>query len=263
MTDVSTPESSTQSVPEPRAIPRHIAIIMDGNGRWARQRMLPRVAGHKRGVESVRSTVRRCAELGIEYLTLFAFSSENWRRPADEVKFLMQLFVTALEHEVEKLHRNGVRFKVIGDLSRFDDRLVRLIQDSVKKTELNQILTLTIAANYGGRWDLLQAMNRMLAAHPERARSYEEADLAPYLSMHYAPEPDLFIRTGGEQRISNFLLWQLAYTELYFTDKLWPDFNAAALDDAIFSYQQRERRFGRTSEQLRDAGDAAVAASGG
>jgi undecaprenyl diphosphate synthase len=261
VTAVTEPASSTLAVPETRDVPRHIAIIMDGNGRWAKKRMLPRVAGHKRGVESVRSAVRHCAERGVEFLTLFAFSSENWRRPADEVKFLMQLFVTALEHEVEKLHRNGVRFKVIGDLSRFDERLVKLIQDSVKKTELNQSLTLTIAANYGGRWDLLQAMNRMVANGKLQA-NYDESDLAPYLSMHYAPEPDLFIRTGGEQRISNFLLWQLAYTELYFTDKLWPDFDAAALDEAIVSYQQRERRFGRTSDQVLEANAPAVAVSG-
>jgi len=259
---VSDRASSTLSVPDTRDIPRHIAIIMDGNGRWAKKRLLPRVAGHRRGVESVRSTVRRCAEHGVEYLTLFAFSSENWRRPADEVKFLMQLFITVLENEVEKLHRNNVRLRVIGDLSRFDGRLVRLIRDSEKKTEQNQKLTLTVAANYGGRWDILQAMNRLLSANPARTAEYGEADLAPYLSMHYAPEPDLFIRTGGEQRISNFLLWQLAYTELYFTDKLWPDFDASALDNAIVSYQRRERRFGRTSDQLRDAQAPAAVVSG-
>jgi len=262
VTAVSDLVSSTLTVPETRNIPRHIAIIMDGNGRWAKNRLLPRVAGHKRGVESVRGAVRHCAELGVEYLTLFAFSSENWRRPVDEVKFLMQLFITALEHEVEKLHRNGVRFRVIGDLSRFDERLVRLIYDSEKKTESNQRLTLTVAANYGGRWDLLQAMNRMFAEHPARTEGFSESDLAPHLSMYYAPEPDLFIRTGGEQRVSNFLLWQLAYTEFHFTDKLWPDFDAAALDEAILSYQKRERRFGRTSDQLRDATVPAAAASG-
>jgi len=262
VTAVSDRASSTQTVPETRDIPRHIAIIMDGNGRWAKKRMLPRVAGHKRGVESVRGTVRQCIEHGVEYLTLFAFSSENWRRPADEVKFLMQLFITALEREVEKLHRNGVRFRVIGDLSRFDERLVSLVQESERKTESNQVLTLTIAANYGGRWDVLQAMNRMFAERPARTAGYSEADFAPYLSMNYAPEPDLFIRTGGEQRISNFLLWQLAYTELYFTDKLWPDFDAAALDEAILSYQKRERRFGRTSDQLHDATVPSAAASG-
>jgi undecaprenyl diphosphate synthase len=231
---------------------------MDGNGRWAKQRYLPRVAGHRRGKEAVRNVVRACGERGVEYLTLFAFSSENWRRPAEEVSFLMQLFVMALEQEVGKLHENGVRFKVIGDLSRFEPKLTRLIREAEELTAGNRRLTLTIAANYGGRWDVLQAVNRMLHERPELAAGFHERDLAPYLALAYAPEPDLFIRTGGEQRISNFVLWQLAYTELYFTDTLWPDFDAAALDRAIVSYQQRERRFGRTSEQLpSDAGLAA------
>lgn len=242
--------SSTRVVPEAREIPRHIAIIMDGNGRWAKQRFLPRIAGHKRGVEAVRSAVRTCAERGVEHLTLFAFSSENWRRPMEEVKFLMQLFVHALESEVIKLHQNDIRFQVIGDLSRFDERVVNLIQEAEEKTKNNQKLNLTVAANYGGRWDILQAVNRMVRNDPSKTVEYVEADLAPHLAMGGAPEPDLFIRTGGETRISNFLLWQLAYTELYFTDVLWPDFNAAALDAAILSYQQRERRYGRTSEQL-------------
>jgi undecaprenyl diphosphate synthase len=246
-------KSSTIDIPETRHMPRHVAVIMDGNGRWAKQRFLPRIAGHKRGAEAVRNTVRACGERGIEYLTLFAFSSENWRRPAEEVSFLMQLFVVALQQEVSKLHENEVRFKVIGDLSRFDPELVRLIQDAEHLTTDNRRLTLTIAANYGGRWDILQAANRMLREKPELASGFSEADLAPYLSLSYAPEPDLFIRTGGEQRISNFVLWQLAYTELYFTDLLWPDFDAAALDKAIASYRQRERRFGRTSEQLGQA----------
>jgi len=231
-------------------VPRHIAIIMDGNGRWAKQRFLPRIAGHKRGVEAVRSTVRACDGLGVEYLTLFAFSSENWRRPADEVSFLMQLFIGALEQEVSKLDKNGIRFRVIGDLSRFEPKLVRLIHDAERLTSANTRLTLTIAANYAGRWDILQAANRMLKARPELAAGFGESDLTPYLALHDAPEPDLFIRTGGEQRVSNFMLWQLAYTELYFTDLLWPDFDGKALDVAIASYQQRERRFGRTSEQL-------------
>ena len=242
--------SSTLEIPRARRIPRHVAIIMDGNGRWAKQRHLPRVAGHRRGVRAVRDVVRACAERGVEYLTLFAFSSENWRRPAEEVSFLMQLFVVALEQEVGKLHENDVRFKVIGDLSRFEPRLVRLAREAEALTAANQRLTLTIAANYGGRWDVLQAANRMLREHPGLAAGFSEGDLTPYLALNYAPEPDLFIRTGGEQRISNFVLWQLAYTELYFTDTLWPDFDAAALDRAIVSYQQRERRFGRTSEQL-------------
>jgi undecaprenyl diphosphate synthase len=233
-------------------MPRHIAIIMDGNGRWAKQRFLPRIAGHRRGVENVRSTVRACVDHGVEYLTLFAFSSENWRRPAEEVSFLMQLFIAALEQEVAKLHENGVRFKVIGDLSRFERPLRQLVSDAEALTRDNRRLTLTVAANYGGRWDIMQAVKRMLADKPPLAADFNEPDLAPYLSLAFAPEPDLFIRTGGEQRISNFLLWQLAYTEMYFTDTLWPDFDHAAFNLSIASYQQRERRFGRTSEQLRE-----------
>jgi len=242
--------SSTQSVPDSRSVPQHVAIIMDGNGRWARSRLLPRVAGHKRGGEAVRVVVRAAAERGVEFLTLFAFSSENWRRPVEEVSMLMQLFLNALQQEVRELHENGIRFRVVGDLSRFDRKIRDLIQEGERLSENNQGLTLTIAANYGGRWDILQAVRRLLAEHPANAHEATEADLAPYLSMHYAPEPDLFIRTGGEQRISNFLLWQLAYSELYFTDTLWPDFGPQALDQAISWYQQRERRFGRTSEQL-------------
>ena len=242
--------SSTRIVPETGAIPRHIAIIMDGNGRWAKRRLLPRIEGHRRGVEAVRAVIRDCAEKGVEHLTLFAFSSENWRRPEEEVSLLMQLFVMALEREVVKLHENEIRFRVIGDLSRFEPRLQQLIRDGERLTANNQRLTLTVAANYGGRWDILQAANRLLTEHPECAQGFKEEDLAPYLSMAYAPEPDLFIRTGGEQRISNFLLWQLAYSELYFTETLWPDFNKQALETAIASYQNRERRFGRTSEQL-------------
>ncbi len=245
--------SSTLTIPETRLTPRHIAIIMDGNGRWAKQRFLPRIAGHRRGVENVRNTVRACAEKGVEFLTLFAFSSENWRRPAEEVSFLMQLFVAALEQEVAKLHKDNIRFKVIGDLSRFEPRLTQLIADAEQATRNNTLLTLSVAANYGGRWDVIQAVTRMIHDQPQLAGRFAEADLLPYLSMGYAPEPDLFIRTGGEQRISNFLLWQLAYTEMYFTDTLWPDFGTAALEHAIASYQQRERRYGRTSEQLQHA----------
>ncbi|HEX8987807.1 MAG TPA: polyprenyl diphosphate synthase [Rhodocyclaceae bacterium] len=245
--------SSTQAVPDVGTVPRHIAIIMDGNGRWAKKRFMPRVAGHKRGLEALRETVKACVSRGVSYLTVFAFSSENWRRPPDEVNFLMNLFVSALNDEVERLHRNGVRLKVVGDLSRFDGKLRQLIDDGEAKTAHNTRLTLTIAANYGGRWDLLQAVNRLCRAHPEKAGDYSEADLAPFLSMAYAPEPDLFIRTGGEQRISNFLLWQLAYAEFYFTELLWPEFDAAALDGAIASYCHRERRFGRTSEQVAGA----------
>jgi undecaprenyl diphosphate synthase len=201
-------------------------------------------------VECLRETVKACGALGVEYLTVFAFSSENWRRPADEVSFLMQLFLKMLQYEVRKLYDNNIRLKIIGDLSRFDDELNRYISDAEKLTVNNTGLTLTIAANYGGRWDILQATQAMCKAHPERLGLFSEAEIDPYLSMHYAPEPDLFVRTGGEKRISNFLLWQLAYTELYFTDTLWPAFDRASLDEAIQSYQQRERRFGRTSDQL-------------
>jgi undecaprenyl diphosphate synthase len=243
-------KSSTRIIPDAPAVPCHIAIIMDGNGRWAKQRFMPRVMGHQRGVESVRVAVKACQQMGVQYLTLFAFSSENWRRPADEVSFLMQLFMKMLEREVSKLHENNIRLKVIGDRSRFDAQLVRYIEEAEQLTANNTSLTLTIAANYGGRWDIMQAVHSLSQAHPEQACAFGEDELGPYLSMHYAPEPDLFIRTGGEQRISNFLLWQLAYTELYFTDILWPAFDRAALDAAIQSYQKRERRFGRTSEQL-------------
>ncbi|GAB1394814.1 polyprenyl diphosphate synthase [Rhodocyclaceae bacterium] len=242
--------STTSAIPESRAMPRHVAIIMDGNGRWAKKRMLPRVAGHKQGVDTVREMVKACIERGIEYLTLFAFSSENWRRPPEEVGFLMNLFIAALEREVGRLHANGVRLRVVGDLSAFEPRLIDLIRRGENVTAENKRLTLTIAANYGGRWDLMQAINGLALAYPEKAGDYTESDLTQFLSMSYAPEPDLFIRTGGEQRISNFLLWQLAYSELYFTDKYWPDFDTVALDEAIGSFRQRERRFGRTSEQL-------------
>jgi undecaprenyl diphosphate synthase len=241
--------SSTREIPQASDLPRHVAIIMDGNGRWARHRRLPRIAGHRRGAEAVRATIRACGELGIEYLTLFAFSSENWRRPAEEVALLMKLFKNALEREVDELHANGIRLKVVGDTRRFDPKIQQLIERGESLTAQNRRLTLTIAANYGGRWDILQAMGRFIQQFPG-AREVHEELLSPYLAMSYAPEPDLFIRTGGEQRISNFLLWQLAYTELYFTETLWPDFDAAALDAAIASYRSRERRFGRTSEQL-------------
>ena len=241
--------SSTREIPQSSETPCHVAIIMDGNGRWARRRRLPRIAGHRRGAEAVRAALRACADRGVEYLTLFAFSSENWRRPPEEVALLMKLFRTALEREVDELHASGVRLKVVGDTRRFDPKLRKLIEHGEELTAQNRRVTLTIAANYGGRWDILQAMSRLLKDKPSLEQIDEEL-LAPYLAMSYAPEPDLFIRTGGEQRISNFLLWQLAYSELYFTDTLWPDFDAAALDAAIASFRGRERRFGRTSEQL-------------
>jgi undecaprenyl diphosphate synthase len=251
-------QSSTEAVPPPRDVPRHVAIIMDGNGRWATSRRLPRIAGHSKGVEAVRTTVEACVTRGVEYLTLFAFSSENWRRPPDEVSLLMRLFVAALEREVALLKANGIRLRVVGDLTAFEPRLRELIRSGEQRTAVNERMTLTICANYGGRWDILQAMRAMLATRPELAAAPSqigEADLAPHLAMSYAPEPDLFIRTGGEQRISNFLLWQLAYTELYFTDAFWPDFGPDELDRAFASFVARERRFGRTSAQVASPAD--------
>jgi undecaprenyl diphosphate synthase len=246
-------KSSTRDIPEARAVPRHVAIVMDGNGRWAKRRMLPRVAGHRKGVEAVRGIVRACLERGVEFLTLFAFSSENWRRPPDEVSLLMELFLRALEQEVGKLDENGIRFRVIGDTGAFDPRFRELIAAGESRTAANTRLTLTVAANYGGRWDIAQAARRYFALNPEALQDpalLRPEAIEPFLAMAYAPEPDLFIRTGGEQRVSNFLLWQLAYTELYFTPMLWPDFDAAALDAAIDWYRERERRFGQTSEQV-------------
>jgi len=242
--------SSTRTIPDIPSVPRHIAIIMDGNGRWAKQRFMPRVMGHQRGVEALREVVKACRSLGVEYLTVFAFSSENWRRPADEVSFLMSLFLKMLEREVANLHQNNIRLKIIGDRSRFDAKLQQTMREAEQLTAGNSTLTLTIAANYGGRWDMMNAVQAMLKEHPQLAQGFTEEDLSPHLSMSDAPEPDLFIRTGGEQRISNFMLWQLAYTELYFTDVLWPVFGREELEAAIASYQKRERRFGRTSEQL-------------
>ncbi len=245
------------AVLETGSVPCHVAIIMDGNGRWATQRRLPRTAGHMRGVQSVRRIVEACGRRGVRYLTLFAFSTENWRRPAGEVSLLMRLFVRTLEKEADRLREQDVRLRVVGELNAFDDRLRNLIAQAEALTSQCQALTLTIAANYGGRWDILQAMRAMLAADPDlaaRPQNVDEAALSPWLAMAYAPEPDLFIRTGGEQRISNFLIWQLAYTELYFTDCWWPDFDESALDQAFSWYSQRERRFGRTSAQLPGAG---------
>lgn len=248
--------SSTQAVPETQDVPQHVAIIMDGNGRWATRRHLPRTAGHAKGVQAVRRVVEACGRRGVRYLTLFAFSSENWRRPADEVTLLMRLFVQALEREVGKLQEQGVRLHVVGDLSAFEPRLRELIEDAQARTAGNDRLHLTVAANYGGRWDILQATRAMLRSRPELAANpdaIDEAALSEHLSMAWAPEPDLFIRTGGEQRISNFLIWQLSYTELFFTDQYWPDIDATALDAAFEWYRTRERRFGRTSAQLREA----------
>ena len=237
-------------------IPRHVAVIMDGNGRWAKGHGLPRIAGHRKGVERVRDMVSGCIEKGIKHLTLYAFSSENWRRPPQEVQLLMDLFLSALGNEIKKLHKNNVRFRVIGDSARFGEKITSRIRRAETLTRENQALTLTIAANYGGRWDIAQACAQLA----RRAKIGEidpaaitEASIEPFLSLAGAPEPDLFIRTGGEQRVSNFLLWQLAYTEMYFTPVLWPDFDRAQFEQALASYAGRQRRFGLTGDQIEAA----------
>ena len=232
-------------------MPQHIAIVMDGNGRWAKKRFLPRVAGHVRGVEAIRRTIEGCIVRNIPYLTVFAFSSENWKRPDEEVNFLMNLFLSSLEKETGKLHANDIRLKVVGDLSRFDAPLQKAIAAAEEKTSDNSKLTLTVCANYGGRWDILQAARRMSGEGLD-VNDMTQERLSSFLALSYAPDPDLFIRTGGETRISNFLLWQLAYSELYFTETFWPDFDDGELEKAIMSFQSRERRFGKTSEQLTD-----------
>jgi undecaprenyl diphosphate synthase len=242
-----------------RGMPRHVAIIMDGNGRWAERRHLPRYAGHRAGVQAVRGVVELCAEQSVEALTLFAFSSENWRRPRQEVGLLMELFLTTLGREVDKLHRREVRLRFIGDRDGFPEKLRARIDAAEALTEGNTRLDLVIAANYGGRWDLAQAARR-LAERVERgelrAEEVTQEELARELSLADLPEPDLFIRTGGEQRISNFLLWQLAYTELYFTETLWPDFDKQAFAQALASFASRQRRFGLTGKQVEQLKDA-------
>ncbi len=231
---------------------------MDGNGRWALAQGKPRVAGHSRGVDAVRATLQACGERGVEYLTLFIFSSENWRRPPDEVSTLMKLFVFALQREIDKLIEASVRLRVVGDRDGFDSELCRLIGESERRTEHNSKLHLTVCADYGGRWDIAQAASRAANAQLERGRdtiALSETEIESHLALSFAPEPDLLIRTGGEKRISNFLLYQLAYTEFYFCDVLWPLFDAAELDRAFEWFASRQRRFGMTSEQL-DGRDA-------
>lgn len=234
-------------------IPHHVAIIMDGNGRWAEKQGLPRVAGHKAGVETVRAVIQACAEKGIKVLTLFAFSSENWRRPKKEVSLLMSLFLVALQREVKKLHKNGVQLRIVGDVSAFDKKIQEQIKKSEALTKDNTRLILNVAANYGGQWDITCAV-KTLAKQVEsgtlKAEDITSELISQNLNMNDLPEPDLFIRTGGEQRISNFLIWQLAYSELYFTDTLWPDFDRQAFELALTSFAGRQRRFGHTGEQI-------------
>jgi len=235
--------------------PKHIAIIMDGNGRWATQRGLPRSAGHKKGVNSLRDIVKFCAKKHIENLTVFAFSSENWKRPRQEVDLLMDLFISALKNEVEELNKNNVVLKFIGDRHQFPIKLVNMVESSEKQTESNTGLNLFVAANYGGRWDIINACQKIADDVKQgklESGNISDSEMSSYLSLSGYPEPDLFIRTGGEQRISNFLLWQCAYSELYFCDELWPDFNEEQLLKAIDWFEGRQRRFGLTMEQLED-----------
>lgn len=244
-------ESNASSYSNPD--PKHIAIIMDGNGRWAQKRFMPRIMGHHAGVRTVRKVVEFCAKSNVEVLSLFAFSSENWRRPLEEVNLLMELFMATLQKEVDTLDANNIRLKIIGDKSAFSEKLQAKILAAEQQTVNNTGLTLVIAANYGGRWDIAQAVRRISAeiqAGTLAVSEISEKLINDHLVTADLPEPDLFIRTGGEERISNFLLWQLAYTEFYFTESLWPDFDQESLAEAIKSFKYRQRRFGKTGEQM-------------
>jgi len=248
--------AADENEPSPASLPRHVAIIMDGNGRWAERRFLPRFAGHKAGVEALRAIVEVCGRRGVGVLTVFAFSSENWRRPQEEVGLLMGLFVTALEQRVRQLHENNVRLRVVGEREAFSARLQEGVEAAERLTRRNTGLQLVVAANYGGRWDIVQATRRIARAVQSGMLKPEDIDpdlFGAHLCLHELPEPDLFIRTGGEQRVSNFLLWDLAYTELYFTETLWPDFGPEAFDEALASFASRQRRFGRTGQQVAQA----------
>jgi len=243
----------------PPVKPGHIAIVMDGNGRWAKKRNRPRSMGHQAGVKALRETIKHCVRLGVTTLTVFAFSSENWNRPDSEISRLMELFLRALDKEVAELHKNEVCVRFIGDLSAFNTAIQTKMSEAQILTAGNQRLVVNVAVNYGGRWDITQAAKRLAGAVLEGNLSLNEIDepqFANFLTLAESPDPDLFIRTGGEMRISNFLLWQSAYTEIYFTPVLWPDFDKQSLDQAIAAFQSRERRFGRTSEQVKDTVNA-------
>jgi len=235
------------------SVPQHIAIIMDGNGRWAKKRHQPRFMGHRAGVKAVENIVKHCAELGVGVLSLFAFSSENWRRPTKEVSLLMELFALSLKQQAKRLHKNNIRLQIIGDISKFSDSLQNQINQAQQLTADNTGLIINIAANYGGRWDIAQAVQKVakkVASGDLQAEDITEEMIGAELTTAAIPEPDLFIRTGGEERVSNFMLWQMAYTEFYFSETLWPDFDSQQLDNAISSFNDRERRFGKTSEQI-------------
>ncbi|HKY62713.1 MAG TPA: isoprenyl transferase [bacterium] len=242
------------AVPESKKLPRHIAIIMDGNGRWARQRHLPRIEGHRRGSQVVEEIVETCRETGIQYLTLYAFSQENWNRPSDEVLGLMELLKYFLQEKRSKLLKNGVRLRVVGQIERLPEPVLRELTKTIEKTKGCEAMTLILALSYSSRSELTEVVNQLIRqalAEGNASKVIGEEDLARQLYTEGLPDPDLLIRTSGEHRISNFLLWQMAYTELYFTDTLWPDFNRSELQKAISEYQRRERRFGRTTEQIR------------
>ena len=229
--------------------PQHIAIIMDGNGRWAKKRLLPRISGHRRGLETVKMVITQCQKLNIPFLTLFAFSTENWLRPTQEVDFLMSLFQDSIKKESSSLIKNNIRFKLIGDRKPFPKKLIDKIKELESLSEENTGLTLSVAINYGGRWDIVNAVNKYRKKNHFK-KPFTQKNLIQNLSLNFAPDPDLLIRTGGEKRISNFLIWQFSYTELYFTETLWPDFNEKAFTSALIEFQKRERRYGKTSEQL-------------
>jgi len=240
-------------------VPQHIAIIMDGNGRWAKQRHQPRFMGHRAGVKAVEDIVKHCASRGVAVLSLFAFSSENWKRPTKEVSLLMELFALSLKQQAKRLHKNNIRLHIIGDISKFSASLQKQILEAEQLTEHNTGLTINIAANYGGHWDITQSVQKLaekVKLGQLDPHDITEETISSGLTTSELPEPDLFIRTGGEQRVSNFMLWQLAYTEFYFTDTLWPDFNSEKFDAAIASFFDRERRFGKTSEQIKEGNNA-------
>jgi undecaprenyl diphosphate synthase len=243
---VSTPSAGPDRL---SSVPPHIAIVMDGNGRWATRRMLPRVAGHKMGLDALRACVRRCGDIGVKVLTVFAFSSENWKRPPEEVSGLMDLLAMALSREVPLLQAEGVRIHFVGDRSSLPPKMQAGLAQAEAVTAGNTRLVFNVCFNYGGRWDIAQAAARLAA----EGRPINEANLGAAMALAHVPDPDLVIRTGGEHRISNFLLWQSAYAEFHFCDKLWPEFDAQALDTAIADFNQRERRFGKTSDQVRGA----------
>ena len=238
-------------------VPHHIAIVMDGNGRWASKRFLPRIAGHKQGVDSLRRCVKACAVRGVAVLTVFAFSSENWERPADEVSGLMSLMLSAISREVPQLKADGVRLHFVGDRERLSDKVRSGLARAEAETAANSRLILNVCFNYGGRWDIVQATRKLMAAGGQ----IDEDSLASSMALAHVPDPDLLIRTGDEQRISNFMLWQTAYSEFYFSEKLWPEFDEAALDAAIADFTRRERRFGKTSSQVSEASVHSVQAA--